>query len=220
MSFIVAVDGSAGSGKGTLATAIAKKFNLMYLDTGATYRCITLEMLNRKIGVDDTEEIKKMLDEVEIDFKGDDTFLNGKNVSKEIRESAVNDFVSPVSKIPEVRKSLTDLQRKSASGKDVILDGRDIGTVVFPNADVKIYLECELEERARRRHKQNLEKGIESTLEECKKNLETRDKIDSSRKIAPAKPADDAIIIDTTNLTIEEVREKASEIIKSKKKIS
>ena len=102
MSFIVAVDGSAGSGKGTLATAIAKKFNLMYLDTGATYRCITLEMLNRKIGVDDTEEIKKMLDEVEIDFKGDDTFLNGKNVSKEIRESAVNDFVSPVSKIPEV----------------------------------------------------------------------------------------------------------------------
>ena len=115
MSFIVAVDGSAGSGKGTLATAIAKKFNLMYLDTGATYRCITLEMLNRKIGVDDTEEIKKMLDEVEIDFKGDDTFLNGKNVSKEIRESAVNDFVSPVSKIPEVRKSLTDLQRKIAS---------------------------------------------------------------------------------------------------------
>ena len=160
MSFIVAVDGSSGSGKGTLATAIAKKFNLMYLDTGATYRCITLEMLNRKIGVDDTEEIKKMLDEVEIDFKGDDTFLNGKNVSKEIRESAVNDFVSPVSKIPEVRKSLTDLQRKIASGKDVILDGRDIGTVVFPNADVKIYLECELEERARRRHKQNLEKGI------------------------------------------------------------
>lgn len=220
MSFIVAVDGSAGSGKGTLATAIAKKFNLMYLDTGATYRYITLEMIKKKIDLEDTKKIKEMLEKVDISFDGDDVFLNGENVSKEIREKAVNDFVSPVSKIPEVRESLTALQRKIAEGKDVILDGRDIGTVVFPNADVKIYLECELEERARRRLKQNQEKGIESTLEECRENLKTRDKIDSSRKIAPAKPADDAIIIDTTNLTIKQVQDKVSKIILDKKKIT
>ncbi len=220
MSFVVAVDGSSGSGKGTLATAIAKKFNLMYLDTGATYRCITLEMINKKIDLKDTKKIKEMLKNVEIDFKGDDTFLNGENVTKEIREKAVNDLVSPVSKIPEVRESLTALQRKIAEGKDVILDGRDIGTVVFPNADVKIYLECDLEERAKRRLKQNQEKGIESTLEECRENLRTRDKIDSSREIAPAKPADDAIIIDTTNLTIKGVQDKVSKIIVDKKKIN
>ena len=213
MSFIVAVDGSAGSGKGTLATAIAKKFNLMYLDTGATYRCITLEMLNRKIGVDDTEEIKKMLKEVEIDFKGDDTFLNGKNVSKEIRESAVNDFVSPVSKIPEVRKSLTDLQRKIAAGKDVILDGRDIGTVVFPNADVKIYLDASEEIRAKRRYEENIQNRMNTTYEEILENVRMRDYNDMHKEVGALKVADDAIVVDSSNLTIDEVVEKIKEII-------
>ena len=139
MSFIVAIDGYTGVGKGTLANLLAKKYKLMNIDTGAIYRCLTLDFIEKDIKDDDIELIKKELDEVDIKFEDGKSFLNGRDVSKEIREAQVNNRVSQVSHIPIVREAMIKLQRRMAEGRDVILDGRDIGTKVFPNADVKIF---------------------------------------------------------------------------------
>ena len=170
MEFIVAVDGPAGSGKGTITKMVGEKENLVYIDTGALYRCVTLSMLRKNIGLEDLEKIQEILNTIDIEFKKQDdqklVYLNGENVSKEIREAAVNKFVSQVSHIVIVREAITDLSRKIAKGKEVIMEGRDIGTNVFPNADVKIYLDATPEERARRRQKQNEEKGINIPFEE------------------------------------------------------
>lgn len=216
MSFVVAIDGSSGTGKGTIANMLAKNFNLMYLDTGATYRCITLEVINKKIKLDELDKIEKILKEIKIEFKDDKTFLNGEDVTKQIRENNVNELVSQVSHIPIVRKNMIELQRRIAEGKNIVLDGRDIGTVVFPNADVKFYFDATLEERALRRYKQNQEKGIESTLEECKANLKMRDDNDKSSSVSPLKQADDAIYFDTTNLSIKQEYKKIAKIVKKK----
>ena len=147
-----------------------EKENLVYIDTGALYRCVTLSMLRKNIGLEDLEKIQEILNTIDIEFKKQDdqklVYLNGENVSKEIREAAVNKFVSQVSHIVIVREAITDLSRKIAKGKEVIMEGRDIGTNVFPNADVKIYLDATPEERARRRQKQNEEKGINIPFEE------------------------------------------------------
>lgn len=222
MSFIVAIDGPSGTGKGTIAKRIAKKFDLVNIDTGATYRCVALETLNRKIDVEDAQGIKKILDEIKIDMKNEDgklkVFLNDEDVTGKIRTSEVDSIVGQVSKIKEVRLKLVELQRKLAQGKNVIMEGRDITTYVFPNAGVKIYLDASSEERANRRYKQNIEKGISCTYEEVLKNIELRDKIDMEREMGALKKAPDATVIDTTKMKINQVEKEISKIIKAKQK--
>ena len=219
MSFIVAIDGPSGTGKGTITELIAKKFNFQYLDTGATYRCVTLKMIKENIKLDETEKIKEMLKNIKIDFEGEKVFLEGEEVTKKIREEEVTNLVSQVSHIGEVRSAMVELQRRMSEGKEVILDGRDIGTNVFPNAEVKIYLDASSEERAKRRFKQNQEKGIDIPFEEVKKNIEFRDQNDKSAKVGALKQAEDAVYIDTTNLSIKEVEKKVSDVIKKKQKL-
>ena len=219
MSFIVAVDGPSGTGKGTITKLVAEKFGFQYLDTGAMYRCVTLKLLNEKISIEDTEKIEKILKDIKIELDGDKIYLDGEDVSKRIREEDVTNNVSQVSHIPIVRTSMVELQRRISEGKDVILDGRDIGTNVFPNAEVKIYLDASTEERAKRRFKQNQEKGIDIPFEEVKKNIEFRDNNDKNSTVGALKKADDAVYIDTTKLSIKQVERKVVKVIKKKQKL-
>lgn len=215
MSFVVAIDGPAGSGKGTVAKLISEKLGFINIDTGATFRCIALAMLQRDIKKEEEDKIRELLDHIDINMKSDGTILlNGEIVTNRIRENDVNALVSPIAVIKIVRDKLLEVQRKIAEGKNVVMEGRDIGTVVFPDADVKIYLDASPEERAKRRLKQNQEKGIDSSYKEVLQNIIDRDKRDSNREIAPLKQADDAIYLDSTNLSIEEVVEKITDIIK------
>jgi cytidylate kinase len=220
MSFIVAIDGPAGTGKGTIAKLISKNFGFINVDTGAMFRCVTLLMIRQNIGVDDLDKIQNILDEIQIDLSeknGEQVVtLNGEDVTNCIRTKQINDIISDVSKIQIFRSKLLELQRNIALGKNVVMEGRDIGTTVFPNADVKIYLDASPEERARRRVKQNEEKGITTSYEEVLLSVKNRDKIDSTREISPLKKADDAILVDSTNMTIEEVEKTVNDIINKK----
>lgn len=220
MSFIVGIDGPAGSGKGTVTKKIANKLGLINIDTGCTYRCVALEVLNNKVSLDDKEKIIEIAKRVQIEIKpnpeGDKVFLNGNDVSLKIRSKEVTDIVSQVSSIKEVRYAMVDLQRKMAQDKNVIMEGRDICTYVFPNADVKIYLDASVEERAKRRYKENQEKGINTTYEEVVNNIKLRDENDMNKEIGALKLAEDSIIVDTTNLSIDEVVDRIIEIIKEK----
>lgn len=218
MSLVVAIDGPAGSGKGTVTKIIANKKNLQYIDTGAMYRCIALKMLEENVGLEDTEKIKNILNDIEIDLEGSNVFLNNRDVTKQIRTVEVSNFTSPVSAIGFVREKMVELQRALAKGKDVIMEGRDIGTIVFPNADVKIYLDAKPEERARRRVEQNEKNGIASNYEQILKDIIERDTRDMTRENSPLKKADDAILVDTTSLTIDEVIDKIINIIENKMK--
>ena len=218
MSFIVAVDGPSGTGKGTITKLVAEKFNFQYLDTGAMYRCVTLQLIKDKVNIEDTDKIEKILKNIDIKLDGDIIYLDNQDVSKRIREEDVTNLVSQVSHIPIVRTSMVELQRRMSEGKSVILDGRDIGTNVFPNAEVKIFLDASSEERARRRVKQNKEKGINIPFEEVKANIEFRDNNDKNSKVGTFKKADDAVYIDTTNLSIKQVENKVVKIIKQKQK--
>lgn len=204
-NLIVAIDGPAGSGKSTIAKLVAKKFNFTYIDTGAMYRMITLYLLENKISFDNLDKIQKILNEINLDMKEDKFFLNNTDVSLKIREEIINENVSNVASIKAVRENLVNLQRKIASDKNVILDGRDIGTVVFPNAQVKIFLVASAEERARRRYNEFMEKNVEITYDEVLKSLKERDHLDSTRKESPLVKASDALELDTTNLKIDEV---------------
>lgn len=218
MSFIIAVDGPSGTGKGTITKLVAEKFNFQYLDTGAMYRCVTLKMINEKVGLEDEENIENILKNIKINLDGDKILLDDNDVSERIREEDVTKLVSQVSHIPIVRSSMVELQRRISEGKSVILDGRDIGTNVFPNAEVKIYLDASSEERAKRRFEQNKAKGIDIPFEEVKKNIEFRDNNDKNSKVGPLKKANDAVYIDTTNLSIKQVERKVVKIIKKKQK--
>ena len=218
MGFVVAIDGPAGSGKGTVTEILAKKLKLNSIDTGAMYRCVTLSIIRNNIDINDIEKVKEILDTINIELqKVNDKLivkLNGEDVSKEIRDNPVNKKVSQVSAIKEVRAKLVDMQRKMAETQDIIMEGRDITTVVFPNADVKIYLDADLEERARRRFKQNQEKGIESTYEEVLEDMRQRDENDMNKPIGALKKADDAIVVDSTKMTQAEVVKEIEKIIK------
>lgn len=221
MGFVVAVDGPAGSGKGTITREVAKKMNLINIDTGAMYRCVTLLMIRQNIKLEDKEKIKEILDKIDIKFgieNGEQkVYLNGEDVSLLIRTKEVNEFVSPVSTLKIVRERLADMQREMSKAIDVIMEGRDIGTNVFPNANVKIYLDATPEERAKRRFKQNEEIGIQIPYEEILESVKNRDYIDSHREISPLKQAEDAIYIDSTNMSIDEVVEEIVNIIKTKR---
>lgn len=222
MSFIVAIDGPAGTGKGTVTKILAKKFKLLNIDTGATYRCVTLEMINKGIKLDELDKIKEMLTSINIEMKIEDEkqlfFLNGEDVTEKIRSKEVSELVSPVSSIKEVRLAMVNLQRKMAEGKDVIMEGRDIGTYVFPTADVKIYLDADLEERAKRRFRQNMEKGIKMSYMDVLENIKRRDENDRAKELGALKVAKDAEVVDSTTKSIEQVVREISEIIKKKKK--
>lgn len=218
MSFIVAIDGPAGTGKGTITKLIAKELKFVNIDTGAMYRCVTLQALREGItSIEQKEEIIKIAKSIKITMQNEkneqQVYLNGENVSKPIRNKEVSAFVSPVSSIPEVREIMVDMQRKMAEDLDVIMEGRDITTVVFPNANVKIYLDANVEERAKRRFKENQEKGLNMAYEEVLEAIKVRDYNDMNKKVGALKIADDAIVIDTTELTIEQVKEKVKEII-------
>lgn len=215
---IIAIDGPAGSGKSTIAKLIAEDLGLVYLDTGAMYRLVTLKALNEGI-LGNLEKIIKMLDNLRIDIKKNGFYLDDTNVNEEIRKPVVSENVSDIAAIREVREKMVDLQRKFSESKNVILDGRDIGTVVFPNADVKIFLIADAKERANRRYKELVEKGENVKIEEIYENILKRDKIDSTRKESPLKKANDAIEVDTTSKNIEEVKNEILYIIKQKNKI-
>ena len=223
MGFVVAIDGPAGSGKGTITYIIAKKMKLNSIDTGAMYRCVTLACIRNNVDISNLDSVKQVLDSINIELiKEKDNLivkLNGEDVSKEIRENPVNKMVSQVSAIKEVRDKLVELQRKMAESQDVIMEGRDITTVVFPNADVKIYLDAKLEERARRRFSQNQSKNIECTYEEVLEDMRKRDENDMNKPYGALKKTDDAILVDSTNLTQKEVVKKIEKIIKTKKKV-
>lgn len=220
MAFIVAIDGPAGTGKGTITKLVAKDFGLINIDTGATYRCVTLEMLNQNISIHETEKIIKISENINMKIENNNgfqtIFLNEEDVTEKIRSKEVTELVSQVSSIVEVRLNMVKLQRKLAEGKDVIMEGRDITTYVFPNANVKIYLDADVEERAKRRYKENQEKNINMTYEEVIENIRKRDENDKAKEIGALKKAEDSIVVDTTNLTINEVVDRIIEIIRNK----
>lgn len=222
MGFVVAVDGTAGSGKGSITKIVAERLNLKTIDTGAMYRCVTLAMLEQNVKLEETEKIMEILKNIKIEFVDEDkekkVKLNGRDVTLKIRSKEVNEFVSPVSTVRVVREYLANMQREMAKSIDVIMEGRDIGTNVFPNADVKIYLDATVEERAKRRFRQNKENGIDIPFEEILKNVKERDYIDSHREIAPLTKAPDAVYIDSTGMTIEEEAEEVIKIINEKRK--
>lgn len=221
MGFIVAVDGTAGSGKGSITKIVAERLNLTAIDTGAMYRCVALAMLEQNIKLEELDKIAELLKNIKIEFVEDGTgkkvFLNGKDVSLKIRTVEVTEYASPVATIGIVREHLVKLQREMAESIDVIMEGRDIGTNVFPNANVKIYLDATPEERAKRRFKQNKENGIDTPYEEILKNVIDRDYRDSHREIAPLTKAPDAIYVDSTGMTVEEEAEEVIRIIKEKR---
>lgn len=201
---IVAIDGPSGTGKSTTAKILAEKLNFLYIDSGAMYRAVTYELITNNIKPTDTKKIVEMCAGAKMSIEGEDFFLNGKNVTKEIRSLEVTNKVSNVSAIRDIRKILVDKQRAFAKENDVVMDGRDIGTVVFPDAKFKFFLVCDLKVRAARRRQDFMDSGYKIPIEKIMAELQKRDEIDSSRKESPLRKAKDAIELNTTNMIIEE----------------
>ena len=209
MSFNIAIDGPAGAGKSTIAKQLAKELSFIYVDTGAMYRSMALYFMRNGIAKEDEAAISDACKTVEVSIAYENgeqqVLLNGENVSKEIRKEEVSKMASATSVYKDVRKKLVELQQKLASDKDVIMDGRDIGTCVLPNAQVKIYLTASVETRAERRYQELQEKGVACDLEVIKKDIADRDYQDMHREISPLKQAEDAILVDSSDMGIEEV---------------
>jgi cytidylate kinase len=206
-NLVIAVDGPAGAGKSTIAKIVAKKLNINYIDTGAMYRAITYKCLQNGVDINNEEEVIKIAQNTDIDFRDNNLYLDKVVVTDEIRTMEVSNNVSNVAKIKEVRYLMVDVQREIGKRNSVILDGRDIGSYVFPNADFKFFLIATPEERGARRYKELTEKGYTTSLEEIINDIIKRDEIDSNREFAPLVKAEDAIEIDTTGKTIDEVVE-------------
>lgn len=211
----IAIDGPAGAGKSTIAKIVAKKLGYIYVDTGAMYRSITYKALQNKIDVNNANEFTSILSSTKIEFEnhedGQHVILDGVNVTEEIRSREVNLNVSPVAAHEAVRVDLVERQKQLGALGGVVMDGRDIGTVVLPNAELKVFMTASVEERAQRRHDENISKGMESDYEVIKAEIANRDEYDSNREVSPLTQAKDAMLLDTTSMTIDEV---ASTIIK------
>ena len=216
----VAIDGPSGAGKSTLAKMLAKEFGFIYVDTGAIYRSVGLYVLRKGISSKDAEAVTKVLSEINIEMKYENgtqlMILNGEDVSGLIRTPEVSIYASDVSAMPDVRQFLLEMQRKMARENSVIMDGRDIGTVVLPNAEIKIFLTASAEARAYRRFLELKEKGIETTYEEVLEDQKYRDHNDSNRAIAPLKPAPDSILVDTTDYNLQESAEIMKKIVEAR----
>jgi len=218
---IITIDGPSGAGKSTVAKLIADKLGFKYLDTGAMYRAVTLYMIENQVDIKNEEEVINALNKLNIGFDSNyRVYLDSQDITEDIRKEKVVKFVSEVSAISSVRRKMVDLQRDIAKEGNYILDGRDAGSVVFPNADYKFYLEASLEERAKRRYKEELSKEVDISFEEVRESIKKRDKYDSNRKDSPLVVPENAIIIDTTNMTIDEVAEEITDIFLNKKTIS
>lgn len=216
----VAIDGPAGAGKSSIAKLTAKELGFIYIDTGAMYRASALYAIENGIEITAKSFTKEVLDKIKIDIKYDEDgqriFLCGKDISKRIREADVSIGASDIAVIPAVRIKLVELQRELAIGNNVIMDGRDIGTYVLPDAELKIYLTASVTERANRRLKELHEKGQTADFEQVKRDIEYRDKNDSEREFAPLKQAEDAILVDSTDMTIDEVKNRILELVREK----
>ncbi|MED0874006.1 (d)CMP kinase [Bacillus mobilis] len=213
----IAIDGPAAAGKSTVAKVVAKKLSYVYIDTGAMYRAITYAALEQKVDIENEEQLMKVVKHVNIEFQqGENTqlvFLNGQDVSEVIRTPDVTNRVSIVAKHRLVREEMVRRQQELAEKGGVVMDGRDIGTHVLPDAEVKIFMLASVEERAERRHLENMNKGFDSNLEQLKEEIAQRDKLDSEREVSPLKKADDALELDTTSLSIEEVVQEIMSIV-------
>lgn len=221
MSIAIAIDGPAGAGKSSLSKEVAKELSFIYVDTGALYRTIGLAASRKGLKKENKAEIISMLNDIDVKLSFNDegtqiVLLNGEDVSSFIRTPEASMYASAVSAIPEVRAFLLDLQRNMAKSDNVIMDGRDIGTVVLPDAKIKIFLTASPEKRAMRRHKENIEKGIDSTYEEVLKDVNQRDYQDSHREIAPLKPAEDSVLVDTSDYDFEGSKKLLLKVIKER----
>ena len=213
--FVVAIDGPAASGKSTTARLAAEELGFLYLDTGAMYRAITWKVLESDVDPEDAGAVGRVAREAHLemrpDAQGGRFLLDGVDLTSALREPRISRAVSVVSRVPEVRREMVRIQREIARGREVVVEGRDIGTVVFPGADVKIFLEASLEERARRRSRELAERGVDQSAEELREEIRTRDELDRSREASPLRRAEDAVLVDTTGLT---VRDQVAEVVR------
>lgn len=215
MKNVIAIDGPGGAGKSTIAKLLAKKLNYLHLDTGAMYRAVTLAAIRDNLNFDDKKNLIKLANKINITFdKNGEIYLNNKNVSEAIRSSEVNTHVSKIAAVKGVREVLVKKQQQLAQQNKVVMDGRDITTVVLPEAEHKFFLTASLAERAKRRYQEVKSKNKDADLEEIKKSIARRDKLDSEREHSPLKKAEDAVLIDTTELSIDEVLKKMISLIK------
>ena len=222
MGFKIALDGPAGAGKSTIAKQVARRENLIYIDTGAMYRAMSLLMLQNGIPLNDAEKIGQECSRAQIDISYENgeqaVFLNGENVDAFLREERVGNAASAVSAVPRVRERLVQLQRELAESADVVMDGRDIGTVVLPDADLKIFLTASSRVRAERRYRELQEKGIEADLKTIQRDIEERDHRDMTRETSPLRQAEDAVVIDSSMMTVDEVIQNILDLIQSRRK--
>ena len=222
MGFKIAIDGPAGAGKSTIAKQVARRENLIYIDTGAMYRAMSLSMLQNGIPLNDAEKIGQECSRAQIDISYENgeqaVFLNGENVDAFLREERVGNAASAVSAVPRVRERLVQLQRELAESADVVMDGRDIGTVVLPDADLKIFLTASSRVRAERRYRELQEKGIEADLKNIQRDIEERDHRDMTRESSPLRQAEDAVVIDSSMMTVDEVIQNILNLIQSRRK--
>ncbi|MDY3248859.1 MAG: (d)CMP kinase [Candidatus Choladocola sp.] len=220
MSFNIAIDGPAGAGKSTIARRAAKELSFLYVDTGAMYRAIALGLLRRNADVSSEQELLSALDEIDVTIGYENgeqqVYLNGENVSGLIRTEEVSRMASTSSAKPQVREKLTDLQRNLASRENVLMDGRDIGTLILPNAQLKIYLTASVHTRALRRFQELVQRGEACSLEEIERDIEERDYRDMHRETAPLKQAEDAVLVDSSDMTVEEVVERIVTLAKAR----
>ena len=220
MIYNIAIDGPAGAGKSTIARRVARELSFIYVDTGAMYRAMALYLLRRKVNRDDTEQIGNICQDAEISIEYQNgeqiVLLNGENVNSYLRTEEVGNMASVSSAVPRVREKLLSLQRKLAKDMSVVMDGRDIGTTILPDADVKIYLTASSLTRARRRYLELQEKGTVCNLDDIQKDIEERDQRDMSREISPLRQAEDAVRVDASDLTIQQVVDRILQIFRSK----